>query len=141
MSDQSNKNQNSAPKTTSEGTPSDDSSRDLWCLIEGDALVRVTVAANKPIAVLKELVYAKGKTSVFGGIDAKDLVLLKVSDILESGSSIYVRFVRLIYLSLGSVPQIFGNFKSPETQCLSTRAGVTSLISGRFNPLIWFTSL
>ena len=96
MSDQSNEN-NSVP---SEGP------RNLWCLIEGDALIPVTVAANKSIAVLKEHIYAKGKTSAFGAIDAKDLVLLKVSDILESGSNIYVRFVRLIYLTLPT-SQIF----------------------------------
>ena len=83
-------NKNSATQATSEGTLSDDSPRDLWCLIEGDAPVLVKVAANMPIAVLKELVYEKGKSSVFDGIDAKDLVLLKVSDILESFSSIYV---------------------------------------------------
>lgn len=96
---------NSAAQTTSD-TPSDHSPRDLWCLIEGDGLIPVTIAANKPIAILKECIYEKGKTSVFDGIYAKDLVLLKVSDILESGGSIYVRFVRLLYLSMGKVPQI-----------------------------------
>jgi len=94
---------NSAAKKTSD-KPSDDSPRNLWCLIEGDDLIRVTVAANKPIYILKELVC--GKTFVYDGIYAKDLVLLKVSDTLESGSSIYVRFVRLIYLSMSKVPQI-----------------------------------
>jgi len=60
--------------------PSDDS-RELWCLIEGDALIQVSVPANKPIAILKEFIYVKGQSFVFSGIDAKDLVLFKVSDI------------------------------------------------------------
>ena len=79
-------------QTTSKSTR-DDSPRDLLCLIEGDTVIPVSVAANKSIAILKELVYAKGKSSVFGGIDAKDLVLWKVSDILKSTSNIYVPFL------------------------------------------------
>jgi len=67
-----------AAQTTSKSTR-DDSPRDLWCLIEGDTVIPVSVAANKSIAFLKELVYAKGKSVAF----AKDLELLRVSDILE----------------------------------------------------------
>ena len=83
-----------AAQATSKSTH-DDSVRDLLCLIEGDTVILVSVAADKPIAFLKELVHAKGKRSVFGGIDAKDLVLwkLEVSDILESTSNIYVPFL------------------------------------------------
>ena len=94
-----------AAHATSEGTPGDDSPRDLWCLFEGDALILVSVAANKPIAILKELIHAKGKISA----DAKDLVLWKVSDILESSSNIYVPFLRLIYLSMNTLTILFGN--------------------------------
>ena len=80
-----------AAKTSSEGAPGDDSLRDLLCLIEGDTIIPVSVAANKPIANLKDLIHAKGKSSAFGGIDAKDLVLWKVSNtVLESTSNIYV---------------------------------------------------
>jgi hypothetical protein len=63
-----------------------DSPRDLLCLSEGDTVIPVSVAANKPIAILKELIHAKGNCGAF----AKDLVLWKVSDILESSINIYV---------------------------------------------------
>jgi hypothetical protein len=66
-----------APQTTSEGTPNDDP-RVLWCLIEGDGFVPVSLAAKQRIIILKECIHAKGKTTV----DAKDLELLKVSDML-----------------------------------------------------------
>jgi len=72
-----------APQTTSEGTPNDDSPRVLWCLIEGDGVVLVSLAANQRITILKECIHAKGKTTVY----AKDLELLKVSDILESSTN------------------------------------------------------
>jgi len=83
-----------AAQTTSKSTR-DDTLRDLLCLIEGDTVIPVSVAANKPISILKELVHAKGTNSVFRGIDAKDLVLwkLEVIDILESTSNIYVPFL------------------------------------------------
>ena len=125
-------------QTTSKGTPGDDSPRDLWCLIEGNKLIPVPVAANKPIAILKELVYVKGKSSAFGGIDAKDLVLWKVSDILESTSNIYVPFLRLIYLSMNTLTMIlFGNSKSLKTrERLSTRPICASPTTGRPNLLM-----
>ena len=63
-------------------------------------------------------------------------MLYEVSDILESGSSSIVRFVRLVYLSIGALPKIFGNFESPTTQYISTQSGAASLTSGRFNPPI-----
>jgi hypothetical protein len=73
-----------AAQTTSEGTPNDDSPRFLWCLIEGDRVVPVSLAANQPIAILKEGIHAKGKNTVY----AKDLELLRVSDILESSTNL-----------------------------------------------------
>ena len=75
-----------AAGTSFEGAPGDDSLRDLLCLIEGDTVIPVSVVANKPIAILKELIHAKSKGSAF----AKDLVLWKVSDILEFSINIYV---------------------------------------------------
>ena len=76
--DERNKDSTSiAAQTTSEGTP--DSPRVLWCLIEGDGVVPISLAANQRIAILKECIHAKSKVTVY----AKDLVLLKVSDILE----------------------------------------------------------
>jgi hypothetical protein len=120
-----------------QGHACDDSPRDLWCLIEGDTLIPVSVAANKPIAILKELIYAKGKSSAFGGIDAKDLVLWKVSDILESTSNIYVPFLRLIYLSMNMTMILFGNSKSAKTrEGLSTRPVCASPTTGRPNLLM-----
>jgi hypothetical protein len=103
-----------AAGTSSEGAPD----RDLLCLIEGDTVViPVSVAANKPIAILKDLIHAKRKSSAFGGIDAKDLVLWKVSDILESTSNIYVPFLRLIYLTMNTLTIIlFGNSKSAKAR-------------------------
>ena len=71
-------------QTTSEGTPDDDSHRVLWCLIEGDGVVPVSLAANQRIVILKEYIHAKGKITVY----AKDLVLLRVSDILESSTNL-----------------------------------------------------
>ena len=44
------------------------------CLIEGDSVVPVSLAANQRIAILKECIHAKGKVTVY----AKDLVLLRV---------------------------------------------------------------
>ena len=78
--DQWNKDSTPAARTSSKGVPIDYSLpiRELLCLVEGDAVIPVSVAANKPIAVLKELIHAKSKSSTF----AKDLVLWKVSDIL-----------------------------------------------------------
>jgi hypothetical protein len=58
----------------------DDTIHTLWCLVEGDSMVfEVTASANASINRLKELVREKGKNGALGNIDAKDLVLLKVS--------------------------------------------------------------
>jgi len=81
--DQRNKDSTPIAAETSSGN---NSLRDLLCLIEGDTVIPVSIAANKPIAVLKELIHAKGESSAF----AKDLVLWKVSDTLESSINIYV---------------------------------------------------
>jgi hypothetical protein len=52
----------------------------LWCLIEGDSMpFEVTAPVNANINRLKEVVREKGKNGVLGNVDAKDLVLLKVS--------------------------------------------------------------
>jgi len=113
----------------------------MWCLLKSNGVIMVNMKVNDHITTfkLKEHIHKRGG-SVHGKY-LKDLVLLKVSDILESGSSVYVHCVRLIYLSMSTVPQIFRNFKSPKTQCLSTRTGAASQTSGQFNPLKWFTSL
>ena len=67
--------------TTSKSVPGD-TVLGLSCLVEGDRSVfRVTVPINSEILELKELVKEKGVDIPF----AKDLVLLKVSHILESG--------------------------------------------------------
>lgn len=58
----------------------DDTIHTLWCLVEGESIVfEVTASANASINRLKELIREKGKNGALGNIDAKDLVLLKVS--------------------------------------------------------------
>jgi hypothetical protein len=54
--------------------------RQLRCFIEGDFVPStVTVSLNREIEYLKELIHEKNKYSLSAsGIDAKDLVLLKV---------------------------------------------------------------
>jgi hypothetical protein len=87
----------------SEATSGDDP-RQLWCLLESKGVIIVNVKANDRITTLKERVYKKGG-SVAWAISQR-FVLFKVSGIMDSGSSIYVFFVRSIYLSMGTVPQI-----------------------------------
>jgi len=77
---------NSSAQTTSEGTPSDDP-RELWCLLESDGVIMVNMKANDRISTLKENVHKKSGSA--HGEYPKDLVLYRVSDILESGSSIH----------------------------------------------------
>ena len=57
-----------------------DTHRDLWCFIKGDPnAFEVTAPINASIARLKKLVWEQRKNGVLRGIDAADLVLLKVS--------------------------------------------------------------
>jgi len=85
---------------------------ELWCLLKSNGVIMVNTNVNGHITTfkLKEHIHKRG--GLVHGEYLKDLVLLKVSDILESGSSIYICFIRLIYLLMPTVLQIFGNFKS-----------------------------
>ena len=75
---------------------SENTSCRLFCLVEGEAEVfLVPVEGDKVISELKELVHEKGKNGVFASVDAKELMLLKVSDILESSINIVIHFLLL----------------------------------------------
>jgi hypothetical protein len=77
------------PAQTSKDLLDDDASLRLRCLIEGEAAIfPVTVAENKDISDLKILVHEKIKNGTLRTILAKDLVFLKVSNILESSVNI-----------------------------------------------------
>ena len=57
-----------------------DNVRTPWCLVDGDSMVfDVTAPANVSISRLKELVQKKGDRGILRDVDAKDLVLWKVS--------------------------------------------------------------
>jgi hypothetical protein len=59
----------------------DDAVRSLICLIEGESsLFRVKPTGGMDIIDLKALIKEEGKNGVLGSVDAKDLVLWKVSD-------------------------------------------------------------
>jgi hypothetical protein len=52
----------------------------LWCLIIGDLTpFIVSISPNNYIAELKKAIYEEAKNGALQGVDAKDLVLLKVS--------------------------------------------------------------
>ena len=52
----------------------------LWCLIIGDPNpFLVSVSTNDYVARLKKAIYEEAKNGALQGVDAKDLVLLKVS--------------------------------------------------------------
>ena len=61
----------------------DDTTRALFCLVEGDSAgtfrVNVSVFVYSQIFCLKKLVKEKGKNGVFRNFDACELVLWKVS--------------------------------------------------------------
>jgi len=111
-----------------------DQSFELWCLIEGDAAIQVTVDANKSIAILKDLVHSKleGNTSVA----PKDLVLLKVSDILQFHSNINIPFLRSISLSVITQSRLYNDSKSLKTSESLHHHGSTSPTSGQLNLLL-----
>ena len=74
--------------------PSDNTSRRLRCLIEGAAAVfTVTIAANEDISDLKEHIHEKGINTAKHPILASELVLLKVSDTLESSINAVTHFL------------------------------------------------
>lgn len=115
-----------AAETTSEGMlgehslPNDNTSHRLRCLIEGAAAVfTVTVAANEDISDLKEHVHEKGINTAKHAIFASELVLLKVSDVLESRIDVvthFLCFVRSIYISVPTIKILFDNSQSTKTR-------------------------
>jgi hypothetical protein len=115
-----------AAQTTSEGMlgehslPSDNTPRRLRCLIEGEAAVfKVLVLGNEEVSDLKERVHEKGKNGVLATIDAKELTLLKVSDILESSINIVIHFLcffRSVYVSVPTIKILFDNSQFTETR-------------------------
>ena len=68
-----------AASTSSFGEAGGLTSRRLRCLVEGDsAPFTLTVPLNVEVGDLKEIVHEKGQNGALSGVDAKDLVLLKV---------------------------------------------------------------
>jgi hypothetical protein len=59
---------------------SEDAPCQLWCLVEGDSTpFKITSPTNIDIDDLKKLIHEERKQGVLQGVDAVDLVLLKVS--------------------------------------------------------------
>ena len=64
----------------------------LWCLVKGDSVpFMVTTPSNHNISQLQHIIHSEGTHGVFSGIDAKDLVLLKVS--------VFQRATRILWLT------------------------------------------
>jgi hypothetical protein len=110
-----------AAQTTEEHSlPGDGTFRRLRCLNKGGATVfTVEVAGNKDINDLRELIREKGKNSIFATVDALQLVLLKVSDILESSFNTVTHlrcFVRLMYVSLARTVILLDDSPSMQTR-------------------------
>jgi hypothetical protein len=68
-----------ATSTSSSGEADGQTSRRLRCLVEGDSIPFViTASADTEIGEFKEIIHEKGKNRALSGVDAWDLVLLKV---------------------------------------------------------------
>ena len=56
----------------------DNSTRILWCLVQGDSRLFKATLNNGTVYDLKKLIQELRKNGVFRNVDAKDLVLWKV---------------------------------------------------------------
>jgi hypothetical protein len=95
--------------TTTSQTPGT-SDRILWCLIDGDAQpFKIKVASNKDIDDLKDVIHFKRHNSSFRDVDATDLVLWKVCQLVLDASvklSLEARSFRRIQQLEEQIPNI-----------------------------------